>query len=137
MSRHARLIDWVDAKLRTWGYDRRRVRRAKYPPSPAGRLDEPIGYGAEPEPIEGLKGDALLVAVAIRRSLEDHTLQLKHHAALYLHYDDRFRRRPVKDKYRELGVTCPQGYYYLLSRAHHAIDAHWPTDLERRVLDNV
>jgi hypothetical protein len=127
---HYPLIDWVDAKCRTWGFERRKLRRARAPHSP--RLDEPIGHGIAPEPTEGLTGDALLVAVAIRRALEHHSLTLRQHAALYLHYDDRFRRIPARCKYADLSLRSRQGYYYLLSRAHKAIDSHWPTDIQYR-----
>lgn len=126
------LIDWVDAKLRTWGFDRRRLRRSKYPPSPAGRADQPIGYGGEPEPMEVLTGDALLVGTAIKRALEDHAMPIKYHAVLYLHYDDRYRRMPAAKKCRELSVGR-QGYYHILAQAHRKIDAYWPTDLEAKI----
>lgn len=125
------LIDWIDARCRTWGHDRRRLRRAQYPPSTAGRLDEPIGYGTPPEPLEGLTGDALYVAVAIRRALEGRSLSLRQHAALYLHYDDRYRRVPAKAKCKELGVSRDT-YYHALAQAHRVIDAHWPTDMADR-----
>lgn len=130
MTHHTDLIDWLDAKLRTWGYDRRRLRQSRYPQSAAARFDEPIGYGVQREPMEGLKGDALLVSVAIQRALEQHQLSLKQHAVLYLHYDDRYRKTPAKAKCEQLGVKRER-YYQLLRAAHRKLDAHWPTDMDR------
>jgi hypothetical protein len=126
------LIDWLDAKLKDWGHDRRRLRQSRYPQSVASRLDEPIGYGGSPEPIEGLTGNALLVSVAIRRALESRRLSYKQHAALYLHYDERHKRKPAKVKCQELNV-CRDRYYEIIAQAHRRLDAHWPSDIEAKI----
>lgn len=124
------LIDWIDAACKRWGFDRRRLQQARYPQSVCSRMDEPIGYGGDPEPLEGLRGDALYVSVAMQRALEQRRLPIQAHQVIYLHYDERYRKIPAKLKCKQLGVTR-ETYYYHLAKAHRIIDAYWPTDLDR------
>lgn len=149
------LIPWIDAKLRVWGTDVRRLRRsapinlghgpkadeavlkgrfrayeAGWGQSIAGRADEPIGYGEMRDPVDHLRNDARMIQTAINRALDHHRLRYKWHAILHLHYDERVRRVPAKVKCQALGIQRDR-YYEILGAAHRVIDSYWPTDMDR------
>lgn len=149
------LIPWLDAKLASWGADKRRMNHtapinlgngpkideqllrgrfrayeAGWAQSIAGKADEPIGYGGLRDPVDHLRHDARLVQTAINRALDHHRLRLKWHACLHLHYDPRLGRVPAKVKCRALAVGRDR-YYQILGAAHRVVDQYWPTDMDR------
>lgn len=151
------LIPWLDARLRIWGTDQRRLNRS--PPlnlgngpqadqealrgrfrayeygwgrSIAGRADEPIGYGETRDPTDHLRNDARLVQICINRALDGHQLRYKWHALIHLHYDERLSRLPAKVKCGAVNINRAR-YYQILGAAHRCLDAYWPTDAEREI----
>lgn len=121
MSSGTPLTDWVDAKLRLWGYAKRRLLQAqeRYPESFAGRLVEEgpgasLGHQGGSRDVEVFTGDALEVALAIHRSLEARKLTDRQLEVLTVHY---IVKGPVKRKAPALDL-CVSRYYELLGIAH-------------------
>jgi len=127
------LIDWIDYKLKLWGVQRRwNARQNSYPQSPAGRLDEPIGHGQQPDPPEVFTGQAIEAAIAIGRALAYDThpkdkLTAIQWLTLADHYDG--GTRPLKRKLADHGVSR-QVWYQRLAGAHRRLEQHWPESIK-------
>lgn len=121
-----RLIDWLDAKARTWGHAKRRLLFAaeRYPQSFAGKcVEEGAGAAigrAMTKPtgdIEVFTGDALEVAVALHRALEDRNLTDRQYECFFVHY---VIKAPTKVKRHDLGIEH-RTYYDHIAAAHHKL----------------
>ena len=121
MSDKKRLIDWVNWKLKSWGFAKRKLLCASenYPESMMGRLIEE-GPGASlsgmscSRDLEVFRGDALEAAVAIHRALAAHEITERQLEALFVHY---VIEGPVKKKQYVMKMQGPV-YYDTIGRAH-------------------
>ena len=106
------MIDWVHWKLKSWGYQKRRINgRQPQPKSIMGRImEEGPGAairGAGVEPLEVYLGDALEVACALRLGLSGGMLTQRHWNDAH---DIYVSPEPVKRKCRRMCLSR-QGYY--------------------------
>ena len=98
------MIDWVDARLRTWGLAKRRIegrRPVKLKDClfesgnarsflgrfrEGGHVGKGKGLSRLVEPLECLSGDALLVSMAVRLAIQAGNIDDKQYELLFLHY---------------------------------------------------
>jgi hypothetical protein len=121
LSDKKRLIDWVNWKLKSWGFAKRKLLCASenYPESMMGRLIEE-GPGASlsgmscSRDLEVFRGDALEAAVAIHRALAAHEITERQLEALFVHY---VIEGPVKQKIHAMRIAS-SNYYDTIARAH-------------------
>ena len=118
------MIDWINWKLKAWGYAKRKLLLApeRWPQSVSGRLVEE-GPGAASRDglrrdIEVFRGDALEAAVAIRRALDLRRLTHRQYEVLFVHY---VIPGPTKNKPQHLGLSH-KVYYEHIRAAHRNIE---------------
>jgi hypothetical protein len=141
------LIDWIDAKCRTWGHAKRRINGipdldSKNPRHngevrteaqdgciPSGKVSSIMGrikeeglvgaaiHTGPAEPLEVMLGDALQVSVAIQLALTSGRMTERQYEALFSKY---VIRGPTKVKLGRLGIghKC---FYDRINRAHIAM----------------
>jgi hypothetical protein len=119
------MIDWVDAKSRLWGMAKRRLlcSQEAYPQSFAGKVTTE-GYGAiagghgSGHFPECFTGDALEIAIALRKALDTRRMTERQYQVFFTHY---VISQPIKVKRHELGVSHSR-YYELLDSAQRHIE---------------
>lgn len=122
----------LDELFKTWGRCKRKVLGVPPPPrSIMGRIaDEGPGAsirGPPPAPPEVMLGDGLAVAVAIILSIEDGSLKLDAHEALFTHY---VTYGPDHVKARRINRWIGE-YHRLLDEGRSAVAPHVWAVLDR------
>jgi hypothetical protein len=151
------LIDWIDAKCRTWGYAKRRINgvpdqipaakrhsgelrtERQDKTTPAGKVNSIMGrikeegavgasiYTGPAQPIEVLLGDALTVAVSINFAIQAGDLTDKEYEIGYIHY---VLRGPAQRKWQRLNMK--RADYYEFIHDFHKVLERWIPSVEIR-----